>query len=119
VLREIFEPRRDEVRGKWRRLHNEELRDLYCSPNIIGVIKSRRTRWVGHVARMGLTKILTGFWWGELRERDHLQDLGIEERNCFTRSVRGGGGRNDWIDLDQVRDRWRTLVTAAMNHRVP
>jgi len=53
VLRRIFGPRRDEVRGEWRRLHNEELNDLYPSPNILRVIKSRRIRWAGHVARMG------------------------------------------------------------------
>jgi len=53
VLRRIFGPRRDEVTGEWRRLHNEELNDLYCSPNIVRVIKSRRMRWAGHVARMG------------------------------------------------------------------
>jgi hypothetical protein len=53
VLRRIFGPKRDEVRGEWRRLHNEELNDLYSSPNIIRVIKSRRMRWAGHVARMG------------------------------------------------------------------
>ena len=53
VLRRIFGPRRDEVTGEWRRLHNEELNDLYCSPNIVRVIKSRRMRWTGHVARIG------------------------------------------------------------------
>jgi len=53
VLRRIFGPKRDEVRGEWRKLHNEELNDLYCSPNIVRVIKSRRIRWAGHVARMG------------------------------------------------------------------
>jgi len=53
VLRRIFGPRRDEVTGEWKRLHNEELNDLYCSPNIVRVIKSRRMRWAGHVARMG------------------------------------------------------------------
>ena len=53
VLRRIFGPRRDEVTGEWRRWHNEELNDLYSSPNIIRVIKSRRMRWAGHVARMG------------------------------------------------------------------
>ena len=53
VLRRIFAPRRDEVTGEWRRLHNEELNDLYSSPNIVRVIKSRRMRWAGHVARMG------------------------------------------------------------------
>ena len=53
VLRSIFGPRRDEVTGEWRKLHNEELNDMYCSPNIVRVIKSRRMRWAGHVARMG------------------------------------------------------------------
>jgi len=53
VLRRIFGPRRDEVTGDWRRMHNEELNDLYSSPNIVRVIKSRRIRWAGHVARMG------------------------------------------------------------------
>ena len=53
MLRRIFGTRRDEVTGEWRRLHNEELNDLYSSPNIVRVIKSRRMRWTGHVARMG------------------------------------------------------------------
>jgi len=53
VLRGIFEPKRDEVTGEWRKLHNEELNDLYCSPNVVPVIKSRIMRWAGHVARMG------------------------------------------------------------------
>jgi hypothetical protein len=53
VLRRIFGPKRDEVTGGWRKLHNEELHNLYLSPSIIRMIKSRRMRWVGHVARMG------------------------------------------------------------------
>jgi len=53
VLWGIFGPKRDEVRGEWRKLHNEELSDLYCSPNVVRVIKSRRIGWAGHVARMG------------------------------------------------------------------
>jgi hypothetical protein len=61
VLRRIFGRRRDEVTGDWRRLHNEELNDFYSSPNIVRVIKSRRMRWVGHVARMGEECI--GSWW--------------------------------------------------------
>jgi hypothetical protein len=53
VLRRIFGPRRDDVTGAWRKLHNEELRDFYSSPSITRIIKSRRMRWVGHIARMG------------------------------------------------------------------
>jgi len=62
VLRKIFGPKRDEVRGERRKLHYEELSDLYCSPNIVRVIKSRRMRWDGHVARMGRGEVCTGFW---------------------------------------------------------
>jgi hypothetical protein len=61
VLRKIFGPKRDGVTGEWRRLHKEELNDLYSSPNIIRVIKSRRTRWAGHVARMGRGGVYIGF----------------------------------------------------------
>jgi hypothetical protein len=53
VLRRVFGPKRDEVRGEWRKLHNEELNDLYCSLNIVRVIKRRGMRWAGHVARLG------------------------------------------------------------------
>jgi hypothetical protein len=56
VLRKIFGPKRDEVTGEWRKLHNEELNDLCCSPNIVRVIKSRKMRWAGHVARMGVKR---------------------------------------------------------------
>ena len=62
VLRRIFGPNRDDVTGEWRKLHNEELNDLYCSPNIVRVIKSRRMRWAGHVARMGRGEACTGCW---------------------------------------------------------
>jgi len=69
VLRRISGPRRDEVKGEWRRLPNEELNDLYSSPNIMRVIKSRRMRWVGHVARIGEKRGCIGSWWGKRRER--------------------------------------------------
>ena len=70
VLRKIFGPKRDEVTGEWSRLHNEELNDLYSSPNIVRMIKSRRMGWDGHVARMGRREVCTGFWWGNLMERE-------------------------------------------------
>ena len=80
VLRRIIGPKSDGVTGEWKKLHNEELNDLYASPNIVRVIKSRRMRWVEHVARMGGGDAYTGFWWGNLRERDHLGDPGVDGR---------------------------------------
>ena len=71
VLRRIFGPRRNEVTGEWWRLHNEELNDLYSSPNIVRVIKSKRMRWAGHVARMGEEGGCIGSSWGNRREREH------------------------------------------------
>jgi hypothetical protein len=78
VLRGIFGPKRDEVTGEWRRLHNEELNDLYSSPNIIRVIKSSRMRWAEHVARMGEGRGAYRIFVGDLREGDHLEDPGVD-----------------------------------------
>jgi len=105
--------------GEWRRLHNEELNDLYPSPNIVREIKSRRMRRAGHVARMGeergVYRVLVGKpegrrplgrprrRWGDMR-------MDLQEVGC---------GYMDWIGLAQDRDRWRTLVSAVMNLRVP
>jgi hypothetical protein len=72
VLRKIFGPKRDEVTGEWGKLHNEELNELYSSPNIIWFIKSRRMKWAARVARRGRGEVYTGFWCGNPRQRDHL-----------------------------------------------
>ena len=79
MLRRIFGPERDEVTGEWRQIHNEELNDLYSSPNIIWMIKSRM-RCAGMYHVRGRGEAYTGFWWGNLREKDHLEDPGIDWR---------------------------------------
>jgi hypothetical protein len=118
VLR-IFGPKRDEVTGEWRKLHNEELHNLYSSPNITRQIKSRRMRWVGHVAHMG-------------EERKVYRALGEkpEERRPFGRPMRRwedgirmdlreiGWESVDWIQLVQDRDQWQALVNTVMNLQV-
>ena len=73
VLRRIFGRRKEAVTGEWRRLHNEEPNELYSSPNIVRVIKSKRMRWAGHVARMGEERGCIGYWWGNRREGDHWE----------------------------------------------
>jgi len=120
VLRRIFGPRRDEVKAEWRRLHNEELNDLYSSPNIVRVIKWRRMRWTGHVARMGEERGVYRVLVGKLEGR---RPLGIPRRrwvdNIRMDLQEVGCGYMDWIGLTQDIDRWRTLVSAVMNLRVP
>jgi hypothetical protein len=115
VLRRIFGPKRVEVTGEWRRLHNEELNDLYSS-NIIRVIKSRRKMWEGHVARMGRGDVHTGFWWGDLSEGRPRRRW---EDNIKMDLQEVGWEGMDWIDMTQVRDRWRAVVSAVMNLWVP
>jgi len=78
VLRRIFGPRSDEVTGEWCRLHNEEVNDLYSSPNIVRVIKWRKMRWAGHVACMGEERGCVESWWGNWGEGDHWGDLGVD-----------------------------------------
>jgi len=120
VLRRILGPRRDEVTGEWMRLHNEELSDLYCSPNIMRVIKSRRMRWAGHVARMGEERGSIGSLVGKPEGK---RPLGRPRRrwvyNIRMDLQEVGCGYVDWIGLAQDRDRWRTLVSTVMNLRVP
>jgi len=78
VLWRIFRPNRVELTGKWRKPQDEEINDLYSSPNIIQLIKSRRMRWVGHL--LWREEVYTGFGWGNLREGDHLEDPSIGGR---------------------------------------
>jgi hypothetical protein len=118
VLRRIFGPKRDEVTGGWRKLHNDELHGLYSSPSIVSVIKARRMRWVGHVARMGEVRgaynILVGRPEGRRplgRPKRRWKDIKID-------LMEAGFGDVDWINLAQDRDRWRALVNTVMNLRV-
>jgi len=107
------------VTGEWRRLHNEELNDLYSSPNIVRVIKSRRMRWVGNVAHMGekrrVYRVLVG-------KPEGRRPLGRPRRRWVDNRMdhqEVGCGYMDWIGLAQDRNRWRTLLSAVMNLRVP
>jgi hypothetical protein len=119
VLRRIFGPKRDEVMGEWRKLHNEELQNLYSSPDIIRQVKSRRLKWAGHVARMGeerkVYKVLVEKLEGKRplgRPRRRWEEgLRMDLRKISWGSV-------DWIQLAQDRDRWWALVNKVMNLRV-
>jgi hypothetical protein len=107
------------VTGEWRKLHSEELHNLYSSPDIIRQAKSRRMRWAGHVARMGkerkVYKVLVGKSEGKRplgRPRRRREDgIRLDLREI-------GLWRVDWIRLAQYRDRWRAVVSAVMNLRV-
>jgi hypothetical protein len=120
VLRRIFGPKRDEVTGEWRRLHNKDLYVLYSSPNIIWVIKSRILRWAGHVARMEERK---GAYRALVVKPEGRRPLGRTrlrwEDNIKMDLQEVGWGGVDWIDLAQDRNRWRALVYTVMNLRVP
>jgi hypothetical protein len=120
VLRRIFGAKRDKVTGEWRKLHNEELRDLYSSPSIIRIIKSRRMRWSRHVARMGekmnAYRLLVGKPEGK-RPLGRPRRRWVDNIRMDIREV--GWGDVDWIGLAQDRNRWRALVNSVLNLRVP
>jgi hypothetical protein len=118
VLRRIFGPKMDEVIGEWRKLHNEELNYLYSSPNIVRVIKSRKIRWVRHVARMGEKRSVYRFLVGKHEgKRQFGKSRRRWEENIKMDLLEAGCG--EWIELAQGRDRWRALVNAVMNFGVP
>jgi hypothetical protein len=107
MLRRIFRPKRDGVTGGWRKLHNEELHNLYSSPSIIRIIKSKRMKWAEHVARMGEKRNVYG------RPRRRWID------NIRMDLLEIGLNVVDWIGLARDRYRWTVLVNAVMNLRVP
>jgi len=99
VLRRIFGPRRDEVTGEWSRIHNEELNDLYSSPNIVRVTKSRRMNWAGHVARMGVERACIRSWWGNHMEGEQWGDLGVDGQ----------------IVLERITSRWDVCIWTGLS----
>jgi len=119
VLKKIFGPKRDEVTGDCRKLHNEELNDPYSSPNIVRVITSRRMRWAEHVARIGerrrAYRVLVE---KPAAKRSLARSKCRWEDNIKIYLQEVGGWGFNWIELAQDRDRWRTLVNAVMNLRV-
>jgi hypothetical protein len=119
VLRRVFGPKRDEVTGEWRRLHNKELNDLYSSPNIIRAIKSRRIRWAGHVALMGEKRGAYRILVGRPEGRRSLGRPRHRWEDNIKMDLQDVGWCVDWIELAQDKDRWRALVNAVMNVRVP
>jgi hypothetical protein len=118
MLWRIFGPRRDEVTGEWRKLHNKELHDLYTSQSRIRIMKVRRMRWAGHVARMGEKRNVYRLLVGKPERR---RPLGRPRRrwvdNIRMYLVEVGWGDVDWIGLAQDRDRWRALVNLILNLR--
>jgi hypothetical protein len=119
-LGRLFGPKRDEVTGEWRKLHNEELNDLYCSPNIVRVIKSRIMKWAGQVARLGegrgVYRVLVGKPEGK---RPRGRPRRRWEENIKMDLQEDGFGGMDWMELAQDRDRWFALVNAVMNLLFP
>jgi hypothetical protein len=116
----IFGPKRDEVTGGWRKLHNEELHDLYSSPSIVRAIKARRMRWAGHVGRMGEVRGAYNILFGSPEGRRPLGRPRRRWKDNIKMDLREIGlGDVDWIHLAQDRDRWRALVNTVMNLRDP
>jgi hypothetical protein len=120
VLRKVFGPKRDEVTGEWRKLHNEELNDLYSLPNIVRVVKSKRMRWARHVARMGKNRVVHRVLVGKPEEKRPLERPRRRwEDNIKMDLQEVGGDRGNWMELAQDRDRWRALVGTVRDFRVP
>ena len=120
ALRRIFEPKMGEVTGEWRKLHNKKLNDLYSSSSNMRVIKSRRTRQAGHVARVGESRSLYRVL---VRKPEGKRPFGGPRRrwedNIKMDLQAVGCEGMDWIDVAQDRDRWRARVNAVMKLRVP
>jgi hypothetical protein len=120
VLRRIFGPKRDAVLGEWKQLHNEELNGLYSLPSIVRVIKSRRLRWAGHVVRVGEGRVVYSVLVVKPEGKRPLGRPWLRlEDNVWMDLQEVGCGCEVWIVLAQDRDRWRALVSAVRNRRIP
>ena len=119
VLRRMVGPKREEVTGEWRKLHKQEFYDLYCSPNIFRVIKSIIMGLAGHVARVRERRRAYGALVVKPEGRDHLEDTGVDGRIILRWICRKWIRGTEGIDVAQDRDRWREIVDAVMNLRVP
>jgi hypothetical protein len=120
VLRRIFGPKRDEVTEDWRKLHNEELHNLYSLPNIIRTIKSRRMRWEGHVTQMRTKSNAFGILVGKPEKKKSLgrpRRRWVDNVKIDLREI--GWDGMDWIDLARNREQLRDLVNTVMNVLVP
>jgi hypothetical protein len=115
----MFGAKMDGVTGEWRKLHNEELHDLYSSPSIVRVIKSKRMRWARHVARMGRKRSVQGFVGKPEGKRPLRRPKRRWKDNIVEDLHEVGCGCMDWIVLAQSRDSWRAIVDAVINLRVP
>jgi hypothetical protein len=115
VLRSKFGPKRDEVTGGWRKLLNEELHNLYSSRSIIRMIKSRRMRWTGQVARMGKKRNACRLFVGKPEGKRPLGRL----RHRWEDNIRMDHGEIGWGGVDQARDKWRAHVSTVRKLRVP
>jgi hypothetical protein len=120
VLRGMFGPKGDEVRGEWRKLHSGELHNLYCSPGIIRMIKSRMMRWAGHVARSEEGRNVYRVLLGKPERKRPFERPRRRWEDGIKMDLReiGWGGGVEWLQLAQDRDRWRAVVSAVMNLRV-
>jgi len=119
VLKRVFGPRRDKVTGEWRKLHNEEHRDLYSLPNIVRVVKLRRMRWAGHVAHLGEGRVVHRVLVGKHEGKRPLGRPRFRWEDNIKMDLQEVEGDGDWMELAQDRDRWRALVNTVINFRVP